>query len=135
MPGTPTPTLALVVPTIGGDTNSWGAELNADLASIDTLLGAADVRVINSNTILSLVRPLTILLVTSGALGVTITLPAPLAGFSRIILVKKIDTGLGTITLVPASGQIEGGVNYQMVNYLQQAILAPDSANWWAFSQ
>lgn len=135
MPNAPTPTIGLTPPTVGSDINQWGAELNTDFALIDQLLGAADVRVINSNTILSLVRPLTILLVTSGALGVTITLPAPLAGFSRIVLVKKIDTALGTITLVPASGQIEGGANYQMVNYLQQAILAPDSANWWAFSQ
>jgi hypothetical protein len=134
MPNNPTPTIGLTPPTVGSDINQWGAELNADLALIDKLLGSADVQVINSNTILSLVRPLTILIITTGALGVTITLPSPLAGQSRIVLAKKIDLGIGSATFVPASGQIEGGANYTIDNYLQTAIFVPDSANWWEFT-
>ena len=135
MPNPPTPVLGLTVPTVGADVNAWGGELNANLAAIDTLLGSADVRVINSNTVLSLTRPLTILLVTSGTGGVTITLPAPVAGQSRIVMVKKVDQGIGAITFVSASGNIEGGPNYVIGNYLQTAILAPDAANWWAFAE
>jgi hypothetical protein len=133
MPNTPTPTIGLTPPTVGSDINQWGAELNTDLALIDQLLGSADVRVINSNTILSLVRPLTILLVTAGALGVTITLPAPLAGFSRVVMIKKIDIGANPVALQSSSGNVEGGPAYFIANYLQAVILVPDSANWWAF--
>jgi hypothetical protein len=133
MPGPSTPLLGLTVPTVGGDINAWGAELNADLALLDAL-GAAQVLIISSNTIVALTQPVTIILAISGGTGVTITLPNPSFNKGRMVWVKKTDTGVGPVTLVPASGQIEGGNNYQLVNRLQSVILAPDAVNWWAFA-
>lgn len=39
MPGTPTPIYGLVNPTVGGDTNAWGPEVNGNWSLLDTLLG------------------------------------------------------------------------------------------------
>src|SRR4029077_14831696 len=39
MPNAPTPIYGLVIPTVSGDTNIWGGELNGDLATLDTIIG------------------------------------------------------------------------------------------------
>lgn len=39
MPGSPTPIYGLVNPTVGGDTNAWGPEVNGNWSLLDTLLG------------------------------------------------------------------------------------------------
>ena len=125
--------LGLTVPSVGGDINAWGAELNADLALLDAL-GAAQILIISSNTVVALTQPVTIILAISGATGVTITLPNPAFNKGRMVWVKKTDTGAGPVTLTPLAGNIENGSNYQLVNQLQSVLLAPDAVNWWAFA-
>jgi hypothetical protein len=77
MPGTPTPILGLTVPTVNGDNNTWGAELNGDLAIIDTV-GADGVFNINSTTVISAgTQASRTFRVTSGGLTLTLTIPDP----------------------------------------------------------
>src|SRR5271154_3957542 len=109
MPGSPTPILGLPVPTVGGDNNTWGTELNAGLAIIDNL-GAATVFNQNANfTAAVSVFPEVIYRVTTGGSMITATLPAPATCPGKIFTVKKIDAGIGQVVV---SGAIDGAANW-----------------------
>ena len=102
MPTTPTPILNLTVPTVGGDSNSWGAELNTDLVTIDSL-GAASV--VNVSATYAATRPIypeMILRVTTSGLNIPITLPSSASVAGKIYTIKKIDAGLGTVQILAA---------------------------------
>jgi hypothetical protein len=106
MPGPPTTNLGLTVPTVGGDSNTWGNELNNDLAILD-LLGA--INVVNTSVSLAAVRgifPETLIRVTTGASSIVVTLPVTL-GLKWTV--KKIDSGSGSVTVQMAGGALIDG--------------------------
>lgn len=116
MPGTPTPILGLVVPTVGGDTGAWGTEINGDLAILDSL-GAANVYNVSSNfTAVTGVFPEVIIRCTTGPTNISVTLPTPGSCSGKIFFIKKIDSGLGNVVITPVSGTIDGNANWVLVN-------------------
>ena len=84
MPNLPTPTLGLAVPSISGDVNSWGAELNGDLVTLDALGDYPVFPVVTSASIVFSNVPETIIEAYGGAAGIVINLPIGIpAGINR----------------------------------------------------
>lgn len=134
MPNNPTPILSLTVPTVGGDVNTWGNELNADLAAIDSLGGASIL-----NTAVNVapgfgICPINIIKATGGAAGIITTLPIVAARAGSVFVVVKIDTGVGAVVAVPASGSIyqngSATPSYTLSNAGQFVWLLFDGANY-----
>jgi hypothetical protein len=72
-------------------------------------------------------------MVTTGAAAVAITLPAaPAAG--RLVAVKKVDAGVGAVTVTPAAGTIDGAANAVLGAQGHGVLLHFDGANWWALA-
>lgn len=69
-----------------------------------------------------------VVLCTAGAGGFTVTLPA--VGAGRQVIVKKIDNGVGTITISPASGTIDGAANAAITTQNQSYTAVCDGTNW-----
>lgn len=117
MPNPATPLLGLTVPTVGGDNNNWGTELNADLAILDSL-GALNIQAINASAAAVLgVFPETLVRVTTGALTIVYTLLSPASCNGRIWTVKKVDAGAGQVSIVAAGGAlIEGQPSWIRAN-------------------
>ncbi len=115
MPSTPTAILSLIVPTVGGDQNQWGTELNTDLATID-FLGAASVTTVSSsyNTIRP-TYPEMIIRVTTSGLNVPINLADPGQVAGKIYTIKKIDAGLGTVQILSTAG-IDNFTEWDLTN-------------------
>lgn len=111
MPSTPTPILQLTVPTVGGDANSWGSEINGDLVIIDNL-GATAIFPVSSNynAVIS-PAPRTLIRVTTAALVVTVTLPTPSTNAGKSYIIKKVDSGSGSVHIV---GTIDGVANFDI---------------------
>lgn len=112
MPGPATPNLGLTVPTNGGDAGLWGLELNADLAIIDNLGAMSVVNVASNYAAVASTFPETLIRVSTGVGNVTVTLPAPASVAGKIFTVKKVDSSIGAVIIVPASGTIDGGSDY-----------------------
>lgn len=117
MPGTPTPNLGLTVPTIGGDNNIWGAELNADLMILDGLGVAtvappfsADMTAVAGVSVEKTYRG------SSGAGTVNLTLPTPVGIAGKIFVIIKIDAAIGNINII---GTINDQPNYSLGNQYQ----------------
>lgn len=131
MPNPATPNLGLVPPTIGGDVGAWGAELNADLSSIDDQLGGVRIVIANSSQNVIPTAPETFVEATGGAAGITITLGSAVTYPRRKITVKMMDTGVGGVTITSIAGNLEGAPSYSLVNQYQVASFVSDGANWW----
>ena len=117
MPAAPTPILGLIIPTVGGDVNSWGTELNTDLATLDKLGATAIINVSSSQAIPTGVFPETIVRVATGGITVTVTLPAPASAQGKLFTVKKIDAGLGMVAIITADGSlIDGQTEWDLTN-------------------
>lgn len=130
MPGTPTPILGLVVPTVGGDTGAWGTEINGDLAILDSL-GVANVYNVSSNfTAVTGVFPENIILCTAGAVNIGVSLPAAASCKGRIFLIKKIDSGIGNVQITPAGGTIDGNANWILTNQYSFVRMVSDGVNF-----
>lgn len=102
MPGSPTTIYGLTVPTVGGDTNNWGGELNTDLATLDTIIGLPRTK----RAALSGATPAITLADTgSNFYAITITVPAtvsitntPAGTFASQIILKMINGGAAVVT-------------------------------------
>jgi hypothetical protein len=129
MPGTPTPNLGLTVPSVGGDYNSWGTELNGDLAILDALGIAQWYSPTVNFTVPFVAFPEVVVYATTGAGGITISLPAPSTWKGKIVVVKKMDATLGVATVTPAAGQIDGNGSYFLTNQYQYVRLHSDGTN------
>jgi hypothetical protein len=132
MPNAPSPILGLIIPTVGGDVNQWGYELNTNLYPTIDALGATPVNVIAaSSTLVPAISPFTIGLCTGGAAGITVMLSCPSIKPSIFIL-SKTDAAVGTITIVPLTGLINPGglTSYILSNQGQFVWLAFDGANY-----
>jgi hypothetical protein len=104
LPGTPTPNLGLIPPTVGSDNNVWGNYLNQDLATIDTLAVSPIININSSYAAVVTNAVEQVILCTTGALAITVTLPAPSVSQGKIFTVKKIDSGVGTVTINSIGG-------------------------------
>src|SRR5271154_2592808 len=111
MPGAPTPNLGLTVPTVGGDNNQWGAEINGDLAIIDQLGVALTFPQGSSFLATQGLTPETTYRVTTGPGNVNASLSATTIG--KIITIKKIDSGAGSVVVI---GSIDGQGSYLLTN-------------------
>jgi hypothetical protein len=121
MPGTPTPNLGLTVPTVGGDNNIWGGELNSDLATIDGLALTAFLNVAaNFNANPSAVSPWMTYRVTTGVGAISGLLPSAASCPGKVITVKKVDSGTGTVTV---TGSIDGQASYILSGQFQYVTL------------
>jgi hypothetical protein len=129
MPGPPTPNLGLAVPTVGGDFNTWGNELNGDLAILDNLGAFAVNQVSASGGLILGVNPISVFLASGGAVGIVLIIPSPASFPGRIVTVKKVDAANGTVQLVPLSGNIDGSPSLTLFNQYQFVMLYSDGTN------
>ena len=94
-----TPNKGYTVPTVGGDTNNWGTELNATLGIIDDNLGGSLIKAVdgNTNVTLSSTEAHNLLYVLTGVLtgNISVLWPATIG----LYLVNNQTTGAFTITL------------------------------------
>ena len=110
MPDPTTPILGLTQPVVGASNNSWGTELNGDLTILDSL-GILPVSNQNSNfTANPSIYPAILYRVTTGALGVTATLPSAASTAGKILMFKKVDSALGALVISGAT--IDGQTSY-----------------------
>ena len=113
MPGTPTPNLNLTVPTVAGDPNTWGNEINNDLAIIDQLGVAGQSTQIANFTATPGIQPETFFRVTTGSGTITATL---LPILNKIVTILKVDAGVGSVVII---GSIMGQASYMLSNEFQ----------------
>lgn len=69
-----------------------------------------------------------IVLATGGAGGITLTLPGPVSG--KIYNIKKVDAGVGAITINTSSGTIDGAASKTLTTQYQSLTLASDGTNF-----
>jgi hypothetical protein len=69
-----------------------------------------------------------IVLATGGVGGITLTLPSPTAG--KIFNIKKVDAGVGTITLLPPSGTIDGAASKVITSQYDSLTITSDGTNF-----
>lgn len=127
MPGTPTPNLGLLVPTVGGDLNSWGAELNADLAIIDQLGVNTTLAQGASFTAVAGIGPITVYRLTTGAANINVNLPAAATCIGKTFVFKKADAGLGSAIIL---GSIDGQASYILSNQYQYLTVVSNGATF-----
>src|SRR5271156_3445014 len=101
MPGPPTPNLGLTAPTVGSDYNTWGNELNGDLAILDALGAFAVNQISASGGLILGVNPISVFMASGGAGGIVLIVPSPASFPGRMVVVKKVDATNGTVQLVP----------------------------------
>lgn len=135
MPGAPTPLLGLIVPTVGGDVNTWGTELNTDLGIIDSLGALAGNSSSVGRNFAFGINPITLAFETGGVGGITDTLPSAVGHFGEGFWIKKVDVGAGAVTINTSAGQTidgeaGGGTSYSLVNPGQYVLVVSDGANY-----
>lgn len=68
-------------------------------------------------------------LVTAGAGGITVKLPAPVSG--KMVIVKKIDSGAGTVTVSRNSTETIDGAQFKILYYQYETLnFVSDGTNW-----
>lgn len=68
---------------------------------------------------------------TSGAGGITLTLPSAAAAAGQSIRIIKVDTGVGGVTLNTTGGQTINGLStYVLTNQWQTVSVESDNSNW-----
>jgi hypothetical protein len=108
--------LGLIVPTIGGDSNIWGQELNTNLQTID-LVGATAIFSVSSNYTATISKsPLTLIKVTTSGLTINITMPDPATNTGKQYNIKKMDAGAGIVNVIAT---IDLQTSWQLTNQFQ----------------
>lgn len=62
----------------------------------------------------------------------TITLPAPARMTGKRITIQRGDSNTGTITIAPASGNINGGASVTMTTAYQRREIVSDGVSYWS---
>jgi hypothetical protein len=134
MPNAPTPNLGLTVPTVAADISQWGTELNTDLAILDQL-GTVPVASVSSNfnVLFSTASPEVTYWCTTGAAGITATLPSAASFPGHTVVFKKLDASAGMLFIVSQAGQfVEGAGGYEVPNKGNVVKFRSDGGvNWW----
>jgi hypothetical protein len=97
--------------------STWGGHLPIALL--------APARVVSKSAIYTAVAG-EIVLCTAGAGGFTVTVPI---GLENQTIVKKVDSGAGTITISPASGTIDGAASIAVTTRYQSYTIVGDGTN------
>src|SRR5271156_2739425 len=131
MPNTPTPILGLAVPSVGGDVNLWGTELNTNFPILDEL-GDYPVLIVAASLSLAFFNvPETIVLCYGGAAGITLNLPIGIpAGIQRVLTLKKMDATVGTVLINALVSTIDGASSFGLFNQYQYVRLLWDGVQW-----
>jgi len=120
VPSGTTTILGLTIPTVGGDSNIWGTELNNNLNILD-LLGAAAIFNVSSNyTATNSKSILTLIRVTTSGLTINVTLPDPGTNAGKLYAIKKLDAGAGLVNIVAT---VDLQTSWQLSNQFQVVIL------------
>jgi len=131
MPGTPTPNLQLIVPTVGGDANIWGNELNTNLGTLDNLaLAFTSNQSASFTAAANTFGPENAYKVTTGGSTITATLPTPSTCTGKIINVKKVDAGVGSVTVSATPAVIDGNNTY-VINAQYQFVRVQSNGTSW----
>ena len=80
------------------------------------------------STTQNLVSGDTIVLATSGGSGITLTLPSPTSG--KIYSIKKVDAGVGAVTINTTSGTIDGSASKSLTVQYQALTITSDGTNF-----
>ncbi len=77
------------------------------------------------------------ILVTTGSSTITITMPSAANNLSRKIIVKKIDSGTGSVTVTRAGSDVLNGSNSKVVwgQYASIELMSDGSTNWFTTSE
>jgi len=71
---------------------------------------------------------------TAGAGGITVTLPAaPVVG--QLIAVKKVDAGVGVVTVAGNGATIDGAASQPLTNQLDGILIHFASPNWYTVAE
>ena len=76
--------------------------------------------------------PSDLLIYVSPSAPFTVTLPAPSATKNRVLTVKRKNSTTHTITVSPASGQIDGGASTTLTTAYQAKSFHSDGSNYWS---
>jgi hypothetical protein len=71
-------------------------------------------------------------LCTAGGSGFTVTLPAAASNTNKVIAIKKVDSGQGTITVASAGGNVDGQTTQAIVQPNGSYLFVSDGTDWWA---
>ena len=114
-------------PQVGGDFNQWGVELNAILTAlaVDNVVPVAVSTLLTFGTARRTVVP-----ATGGIGGITVTLPNAAQGTGKVFVVKKIDAGVGVVTVASAGGNIDTATTYLLTTQGQKVEVTSDGTNW-----
>jgi hypothetical protein len=84
-----------------------------------------------TSTNLTLVAPNDFVACTGGSGGITITLLTAVGNGGCAFIIKKVDSGIGAITIATTSSQtIDGSSTYQLTNQWQFVKVISDGSNW-----
>ena len=68
---------------------------------------------------------------TGGAAGITLTLPTAVGRSGQIACIKKVDNGVGTVTIATTGSEtVDGASTYLLVNQYQYVTVESDGSNW-----
>lgn len=121
------------------DQNLWGAELNSNFSSLDSLLLTATNLVtttISTNTTLTNANQNQLIEVNAASGAITVTLQASATAANGFkLVVKKIDSSANTVTVkANASETIDGANTYVITNQFNAIALDNDSTQWLALA-
>lgn len=106
--------------------NGAGSSTAVKLTSETDPYVYAAVTAVSANT--TLTNGNSIVLATGGAGGITVTLPAPTSG--KIFNIKKVDSGVGVITISPPSGTIDGFASKTLPLLYDSLTITSDGTNF-----
>jgi len=132
MPSGTTPILGLTIPTVGGDANQWGTELNGNLSLLDFLGGMGIFPVSSAFTVLPGPQFERFYRVTTGGLNVPGTLPDPATippGKVFTIMVADIG-GSATLSCVNPAVTIQGQSTFVLANQFAVVRLLANGVNY-----
>lgn len=73
-----------------------------------------------------------VVLVTTGSSSLTMTLPTTVGAIGKMYMIKKVDSGLGTVTIATTSSQKIDGEFTQVIPFQWASLtLLSDGANWY----
>lgn len=93
-------------------------------------IGSPVLTVTSANYTITDVDGYRVILVSTGGSTRTITLPAVATNASRVISIKKIDSGTGLVTIAPNGGTIDGSATKDILFENGMFDLISDGTNW-----
>lgn len=111
-------------------------QVAAEVAAIETALGVnllnvLQTKVATKNANFNFADTDAVILGTSGAGGITGTLPTAVGRAGRSYTVVKVDSGAGALAIATTSAQtVSGESGWSLVNQWQFVIVVSDGANW-----